>query len=582
MKKTALLLITLFTFLLTLPVSASSPKWTRLSWAGNDASESMAITWNTEAPTDESIVEWGITPQLGNSTSGTSFLANDNIGTVHEVELVELSPDTQYYFRVGGAGAWSTVHSFRTAPLPGCGTMRFVVLGDNRSQDDHGPAQHWPDIYAHAISEGPDFVLDTGDLVKDGEESSQWINYLEDSSPLLPLAPHMPSLGNHDDDTQDGDYANYNQVFQLPRNHVTVTEDYYFFTWSDAFFVALSTSTYMGGSIPFQEQADWLDQVLTDNPRKWKFVYFHHPIYTSHAIIDVLFDEFELNHPPNELNQNAALVPIFDKHHVDLVFNGHNHYYERFSPMFGGGGAEQGNPVNSTDEGTVYLITGGAGAFTYDEIDLGVVEIDLTEDLLCSDGSRATGSAVCSGRHHFVVLNVEGNTLTGEVIATAAQNFDNDPDNIEVIDTFTIQKNEPVTECETTDPEPDPEPDPDPEPVEDAGSTDPSTDTIEDDTVVETDTNSKEEDTLPSPGIDTGEGQDKPTPSGDTGIEPPENGESPTRPGQGQNDMSIPEQEAASDSGCQAHRSRASLWMGLFLMLCLLLYPRRKQAVGRG
>ena len=425
-----------------------SPRWLRLSWAGSDASESMAITWNTDTCDAETRVQHGTTPALGVEATGTAFQGNGGFGCIHEAELLGLAPETTYHYRVGSPGQWSPVQTFRTGPVAGCGTTSFVVLGDNRSQDDYGPAPQWPDIYAHALESEPAFVIDTGDIVKDGEETLQWINYLHESAELLPLAPHLPSLGNHDEDKKEGDHANYNQVFQLPRNEVTETEDHYFFTHGDAIFVALSTSTWTGGDIPFQDQADWLDKVLTENPRSWKFVYFHHPLFTSYAVLDLILDEVELNHPPNEQNQNAALLPIIDKHHVDIVFSGHNHYYERFSPMTGGPTPGVGVPMPSPALGTTYIITGGAGAFTYDEVDLAIVEIDLTDDLICADQFKAVGSVMCSGRHHFVRVSIDGPILTGEVIATAAQNFSNDESNIEVLDTFTIVKSVPAVNCD--------------------------------------------------------------------------------------------------------------------------------------
>jgi len=47
------------------------------------------------------------------------------------------------------------------------------------------------------------------------------------------------------------------------------------------------------------------------------------------------------------------LVTLYDKHSVDVVWNGHIHSYERTWMLRGG------EPV--TENGTVYMITGGAG-----------------------------------------------------------------------------------------------------------------------------------------------------------------------------------------------------------------------------
>ena len=51
----------------------------------------------------------------------------------------------------------------------------------------------------------------------------------------------------------------------------------------------------------------------------WKFVIFHHPVYPSHPWRDT-----------PALREHW--VPIFDKHHVDLVLQGHDHAYLRTYP----------------------------------------------------------------------------------------------------------------------------------------------------------------------------------------------------------------------------------------------------------
>ncbi|MDF1563659.1 MAG: metallophosphoesterase family protein [Deltaproteobacteria bacterium] len=412
----------------------AQPRWVRLSYEG-DASSSVTVSWNTDSATDSEIVRYGPTTQYGTEVSATDapIPLPGTLGFVHQVQILGLEPETEYHYSVGGPGAWSADAIFRTAPADRCGgPLRFVALGDGRSQDDSGVDDKWHEILLDAVAHDPLFILDTGDLVKDGKSDPQWVDWLTETDAFNPYFPHQPSIGNHDDDTMTGDGAMYNDIFALPRNLSSGTEDFYWFTAGDAIFVAISSTTYNQDA--FAQQAAWLDQVLTDNPRRWKFVWMHHPPYTSHAN----FFGTEFNHPPNEVNQNAALVPIFDKHHVDVVFAGHNHYYERFDPLnYNPGDVEQGQLASGFDTGTVYVITGGAGAFTYDEFDLGGVTIDLI-DWVCSPFTAARGSAICSGKHHYTVVEIVDNVLTFEAITTRKQNFgDETPFTIE---TFQITK----------------------------------------------------------------------------------------------------------------------------------------------
>ena len=77
-----------------------------------------AVSWNTdEAAT--SLVEYGLTPSYGSSTSPDSNLVTD-----HSQVLTELGLDTLYHFRVRsrdmcGNEALSENHVFRTSPRPG-------------------------------------------------------------------------------------------------------------------------------------------------------------------------------------------------------------------------------------------------------------------------------------------------------------------------------------------------------------------------------------------------------------------------------------------------------------------------------
>lgn len=434
---------------------AGGPEHLRTSWSSSDTATTRVLTWNSASLTDPSRVEYGTTSAYGLEAEGKAFQANGALGVIHEVELTGLEPGTTYHYRAGGPGAWSKDHTFTTGPATACDPFRFVALGDNRSDDDSGASPFWNPILSEALEVSPAFVLNTGDLVRDGAKDEQWLHFLESTGPGVATVPLMPSLGNHDDDKIEGDGASYNQLFSLPRNDVTGSEDYYFFTYGDAIFVAISMVTFSGGTSTFAEQAAWLDSVLTENPKTWKVVFFHHPIYTGGFLDDFL----DVSHPPNELGQNGAFVPVFDEHHVDLVLNGHNHFYQRFEPMCCGGGGKNGVPTGDTDTGTTYIVTGGAGALTYD---LSFLGLDL-----CTFIHDEPGSVACDGRHHFVQVEVDGLDLTARVFTTKAQLLSNEPGNAELIDEFTIHKSGPAPDCSAPEPEPVPEPAaaPDPEPA---------------------------------------------------------------------------------------------------------------------
>jgi hypothetical protein len=80
----------------------------------------------------------------------------------------------------------------------------------------------------------------------------------------------------------------------------------------------------------------WLVHDLRTNSQPFTIVFFHHPLYSSGP------------------HGNATLLrmiwkPIFEHFTVDIVFNGHDHDYER-----------------SVVNGITYVVTGGGGAPLYD------------------------------------------------------------------------------------------------------------------------------------------------------------------------------------------------------------------------
>jgi MYXO-CTERM domain-containing protein len=108
---------------------------------------------------------------------------------------------------------------------------------------------------------------------------------------------------------------------------------------------------------------------------------------------------------------------------VDVVFTSHNHWYERFHPS---ACATQGDPDSDSacsvgsDQfaaGTVYYVTGGAGAFTI-------------PGMLC--GSE-TGRAKCSGDHHYILVEIQDHVATLQTWAAF-------PQTNQVIDSIVITK----------------------------------------------------------------------------------------------------------------------------------------------
>ncbi|MCA9668507.1 MAG: metallophosphoesterase family protein [Myxococcales bacterium] len=394
----------------------AAPTFVRLSVIGDSATQ-IGVAWTTLTGTPEATVEYGTTS--GSYTKTATGTVESNIsatlGHTSVATLSGLSPNTTYFYRVGGAqGGFSKEYTFRTGPTVNakCGTYRFAYAGDSRAEaweQANGAAVKWPLIAGKLVSYKPHFVLHGGDIVYDGNQQGQWVAMLTKSDPFIGQVPFMWSIGNHDDGPGEGDGANFNRIFHLPRSAQALggsgTEDFYAFKYGNGIFIALATDSYKGGATPFANQAAWLDKLLTQNPATWKVVYLHKPVYTQYLFI---------NHKPNEENQNQAFVPVFNKHHVDIVIGSHNHFYERFAPSAcQNGGSDVPCPVSGFDKGTVFMTSGGGGAFP----------------VFVSGGVDAVRVAT-SGVHHFLLFDVVNNKLDMQVL----------DENGAMVDKFSITK----------------------------------------------------------------------------------------------------------------------------------------------
>jgi 3',5'-cyclic AMP phosphodiesterase CpdA len=114
------------------------------------------------------------------------------------------------------------------------------------------------------------------------------------------------ALGNHDDPTQ-----RYYKPFNMDG------ERFYTFRKGDARFFVLD-SNYMD-----QPQLKWLEEQLSRSTDRWKIAYFHHPLYSSGG------------RHGSEDDLRLLVEPILIKHGVDVVFAGHEHFYERVKPQKG-------------------------------------------------------------------------------------------------------------------------------------------------------------------------------------------------------------------------------------------------------
>jgi 3',5'-cyclic AMP phosphodiesterase CpdA len=327
---------------------------------------SVLIAWITREPS-EGEVEYGMDPELG-SRSSVAPRSDE-----HAVTLEGLLPGTLYHYQVLVDGTVESAdHTFQTAPADDSTPFRCVVFGDS---GDGSKAQRL--VASEVLSASPDLVLIPGDVVYDcGQVENLDPHYFVPYAGLLDHIPFYPVLGNHDVKTQGG--KPLLDALYLPQNDQDGTERFYSFDYGNAHFAGLDSNS---ATAPENGQAMWLDRDLAASTATWKFVYFHHPPFSSSS------------HGSN-MRLRELLEPILERHDVDLVLTGHDHDYERTFPLREAQVVDAGEEPNYIDpRGTVYVVTGGGGKNLYGR-------------------GKSYFTAYSEAIHHLTRLDVSGLTLT--------------------------------------------------------------------------------------------------------------------------------------------------------------------------
>ncbi|MDP8254920.1 MAG: PKD domain-containing protein [Candidatus Alcyoniella australis] len=315
---------------------SSNPDQLHFSWQ-QDPSTSITAVWRTDVSVTGSVLEYGI-GELADSVEGYSYSYSGGHGILHVAEATGLEPNTVYQVRVGdGAGHSSGIENIVTAPLPDdvCQSYSFVLLGDSRSTVGDGVSIWWPTLLDVATDQSPDFMLFNGDAIKEGDNQDGWDDFFDPGD--MAYCPLMPVWGNHED--RGG--SKYLPQYALPINDRTATEDFYSLRYGNALFLALDTEH---GAAQYLTQQSWMHDQLGGSDALWKFAFFHRPAYSSGTTHG------------SEPEVQQYLVPLFDQYHIDAAFGSHDHMYERTVPIYNDHQVEQ-------SEGTVYFVSGGAGAF---------------------------------------------------------------------------------------------------------------------------------------------------------------------------------------------------------------------------
>jgi len=327
-----------------------------------------SIVWETENDVD-GVLEWG-------TNEMPDKVVNALAGTMHQVTLKNLTPNTSYFYRVTSDGETTPTYEFKTAPTPDV-PFRFVSYGDSRSGYDTHRA-----IVAALESENLDVYMNSGDLVGSGEDLSCWQEHFSIERDLMASKMLMPVIGNHE--TNGLDVSEYKHYFMLPPNGQGVQEEHYYYSdWGNTRFIVVDCETAtLSMKTP---QYDWLVDVLQD---AWDNPYILHVFLGVHA------GPYTAKPDRTGNAQLRAMDGLLVRYGVTAVLSGHDHHYYR----------------GVSPDNLNFIVTGGGGA--------GLYSCDALSD------EEATNYQ-CVVDYHYVVLDIDGPEITvtakrldGQVIET--------------------------------------------------------------------------------------------------------------------------------------------------------------------
>jgi hypothetical protein len=276
------------------------------------------------------------------------------------------------------------------------------------------------------------FVLQSGDGVLRGQDGTRWNAGFAPVIERLTKGADVPyffSAGNHDVTTQPpgdpqraiGLHNTLTAISRLipgegsPRRLAGYPT--YSFGFGNTFVIAFDSNIAADPT-----QLSWVTRQLeqVDHVRyRHIVVFFHHPPFSSgpHGGASAepvpgtgvkAADRTEAQ----TIAIRANYMPLFRKHHVDLLVTGHDHLYDHWVEHY-------------EDAGKTYrmdtVVTGGGGAplYTYaGEPDLRAYLAAGAAAKVRVDHLMKPGTAIGDNPHHFVSITVDGDTLSLEVFGT--------------------------------------------------------------------------------------------------------------------------------------------------------------------
>ncbi len=369
-----------------------------LSWS-ESPSTTQSVTWRTDVSVKNAVAEIAIanpSPDFRREAivyqAETELLVtNNNAAHFHSVTFTDLLPDTMYIYRVGVDKCWSEWFQFETASIES-EPFSFLYFGD--AQND--VKSMWSRCIRQAYSTLPDidFLIHAGDLINKADNDTEWGEWFYAGGWIYGMKPNIACPGNHEYYFNSGNKRHLSKHwkanFTFPENGPEgLEETVYYIDYQGTRFISLNTQAMYLDTSLVAVQRKWLDKVLKRNTNRWTIVIQHHPVYST---------KFGRDNP----EIRAAFQPLYEKHGVDLVLQGHDHTYGRgYNVHFG----EDQKKKKSNEKGPIYVVS-VSGPKMYD------LNFDDWVD------------RVASNTQLYQIIKVDSGRIMYEAYTTTGQKYD--------------------------------------------------------------------------------------------------------------------------------------------------------------
>lgn len=299
------------------PSPGKAPDRIFLSVAGNP-SNTIGISWRTSADCRSGSIEVIREGQLPADTQIYKarthiYSQGDYPAAFHRKVLEGLHPGTDYRYRVSGTSTWSPWYGFHTADEAE-DSVTFLYLGDAQK----GLTGVWKEVIRSAERhlEGVDFILQAGDQIDHSTSEHEWGAWFRSGKGLFTQLPSAVAVGNHEYvhnflgvPTHLTPYWYFQ--FNFPGNGPPgLKGQSYYFDYGPACVIVLNSNEKL------DRQSIWLENILGNSDAAWKIILMHHPLPVTAE-------------GRNNEELRERWKPLFEKYHVDLVLQGHDHTYAR-------------------------------------------------------------------------------------------------------------------------------------------------------------------------------------------------------------------------------------------------------------